>query len=267
MSRALKLIAGFVVIMGCAAAGVFGANALWEEIEGLDNKVEASVQTGMLLRIWELMRHATRWILNRPGHELDIAGQVEAYQPGVQVLIEHLQKSKVTTWRGDMDRIVEELAGQGVPKKLASRVAVTDALYPALDIVDIANAERRKVEKVGWVYARLGEHFGLKWLRAQIESLPVDGAWHANARGSLRDQLYEQHRSLTVRILRAKPKQDADAAVDAWLADNELDAGRVHHMMNEMQRIQRVDYATAIVALRALEQLVVETSEVSAVPA
>ena len=243
------------------AREVFGANALWAEIEGLDNKVDAKVQTHMLLRIWELMRHATRWMLNRPGHEFDIARQVEAYEPGVQVLSEHLQKSKVETWRGDMDNIVAELEKQGVPKKLASRVAVTDALYPALDIVDIANEQRRKVEKVGWIYARLGEHFGLKWLRGQIESLPVEGAWHANARGSLRDQLYEQHRALTVRVLRYKPKLDADEAVDAWLSDNELDTGRVHHMMNEMQRVQRVDYATAIVALRALEQLVIETSE------
>jgi len=243
------------------AREVFGANEIWAEIEALDNKVDARVQTDMLLRLWELLRHATRWILNRPGHRLDIAEQVEAYQPGVQALVRHLEKSKVDTWRGDMDRIVGELTDHEVPQSLAAHVAVTDALYPALDIVDIANEQKRKVEKVGWIYARLGDHFGLKWLRNQIESLPVDGAWHANARGSLRDQLYETHRALTVRVLRAKPKQEADAAVDAWLQENEQDTSRVHAMMNEMQRISRLDYATAVVALRTLEQLVVETGD------
>ncbi|MDX1610104.1 MAG: NAD-glutamate dehydrogenase [Halofilum sp. (in: g-proteobacteria)] len=242
------------------AREVFDANELWAKIEGLDNKVDASVQTDMLLRLWELLRHATRWLLNRPGHQLDIAEQVEAYRPGVQALVEHLEKSKVETWRGDMTRIANELEERGVPKQLAAHVAVTDALYPALDIVDIANELKRKVEKVGWIYARLGDHFGLKWLRSQIERLPVDGVWHANARGSLRDQLYEQHRALTVRVIRAKPKHDADAAVDAWLEENELDASRVHSMMTEMQRVARLDYATGVVALRALEQLVTETA-------
>jgi len=243
------------------AREVFDASSIWAGIEGLDNKVDATVQTGMLLRLWELLRHATRWLLNRPGHRLDIAEEVEAYRPGVQALIQHLEKSEMDTWRGDMDRIVEGLTDRKVPQTLARHVAVSDALYPALDIVDIANEQKRKVEKVGWIYARLGDHFGLKWLRHQIEALPVEGAWHANARGSLRDQLYEVHRAMTVRVLRAKPKQDADPAVEAWLADNEQDTSRVHTMMHEMQRISRLDYATAVVALRTLEQLIIETGD------
>jgi len=242
------------------AREVFDAPALWAEIESLDNRVAADVQSDLLLRLWELLRHATRWMLNQPGHVLAIAKQVEAYRPGVKALSDHLEQSRVETWRGDMDRTIERFTGDGVPKALAQHVAVVDALYPALDIVDIANAEGRKVEDVGWVYARLGDHFGLKWLRGQIEALPVDGMWHANARGSLRDQLYEQHRALTVRVLRSHPNKDPDGAIDAWLAENDTDTGRVHAMMADMQRLTRLDYATAIVALRALEQMNVETS-------
>jgi glutamate dehydrogenase len=249
------------------AREVFDAPSLWAEIEGLDNQVSSDVQTGLLLRLWELLRHATRWLLNLPGHVTDVAAMVDAYQPGVRALVEHLRHSEVTTWRGEVDRVAAELRDQGVPEQLASRVAVIDALYPALDIVDVANQMRRKVEKVGWIYARLGSHFGLRWLRRQIEHLPVDGMWHANARGSLRDQLYEQHRALTVRVIQAKPKHEADAAVDVWLEENEKDAGRVFAMMTDMQRLPRLDYATAIVALRALEQMNLETSEVTSVSA
>ncbi len=242
------------------AREVFDAPSLWQQIEQLDNKVAAEVQYDLLLRLWELLRHATRWVLNRPGHSLDIAEQVERFRPGVQALITHLEQSKVDTWRGDMDATIADLVARGAPKRLAQHVAVIDALYPALDIVDVANEEGRKVEKVGWVYARLGQHFGLKWLRGQIERLPVDGLWHANARGSLRDQLYEQHRALTVRVMRSYPKHDPDSALDAWLAEHAVDTQRVHAMMADMQRLARLDYATAIVALRALEQMNVETS-------
>ncbi len=242
------------------AREVFEAPRLWEQIEALDNKVDTRVQTDLLLRLWELLRHATRWLLNRPGHHLDIAEQVEAFRPGVQALVSHLDKVAVETWRGAMDDIAANLEQRGVPKKLARHIAVLDALYPSLDIVDIANAEGRRVERVGRVYAVLGERFGLKWLRSQIESLPVDGAWHANARGALRDDLYERHRSLTVRVLDQRKESDPDTAVDAWFTDHRLDAEKVRQMMTEIQRLARIDYATAVVALRALGQLVVETS-------
>jgi len=242
------------------AREVFDAPELWAEVESLDTRVASELQTDVLLRIWELMRHATRWVLNRPRQGLDIARAVESYRPGVQALVTHLQKAAVHTWRGAMDEVARNLAERGLPEAFARRVAALDALYPALDIVDIANEQKRKVEKVGWIYARLGEHFGLKWLRGQIESLPVDGVWHANARGSLRDELYTQHRALTVRVLTSEPKLDADEAVDKWLADNDPHAQRVQTMSAEMQRLNRLDYATGVVALRALEQLVMETA-------
>jgi glutamate dehydrogenase len=241
------------------AREVFEAPELWAGIEALDTKVDSRVQTDLLLRLWELLRHATRWLLNRPGHHLDIAASVDAYRPGVQQLVQHLENVAVETWRGAMDEIAEHMVDQGVPQKLARRIAVIDALYPSLDIVDIANAEGRPVEKVGRVYAVLGERFGLKWLRSQIESLPVDGIWHANARGALRDDLYERHRALTVRVLNARTEDDPDASVEAWFAEHRMDADRVQQMMAEIQRLPRIDYATAVVALRSLEQLVSET--------
>ncbi|MFW5969230.1 MAG: NAD-glutamate dehydrogenase [Halofilum sp. (in: g-proteobacteria)] len=241
------------------AREVFDAPSIWAGIEALDTKVDSRVQTDLLLRLWELLRHATRWLLNRPGHQLDIADSVDAYRPGVQQFVKHLDGIAVESWCGAMDELVDDLSSRGVPKDLARRIAVIDALYPSLDIVDIANTEKRQVEQVGRLYALLGERFGLTWLRTQIETLPVDGAWHANARGALRDDLYDQHRALTVRLLNARGEDDPDAAVEAWFGDHAMDADRVQNMMAEIQRVARVDYATAVVALRALGQLVTET--------
>jgi len=242
------------------AREVFGAPEVWDAIEGLDNRIDTRVQTDLLVRMWELLRHATRWLLNRPGHKLDIAAAVEAYRPGIQAMCEHIDAIAVPTWRESMDAIASELTGRGVPRKLAETLALTDALYPSLDIVDVANIENRKVEHVGRVYALLGERFGLKWLRGQIETLQVESAWHANARGALRDDLYEQHRALTVRVLHSDKSAKPDAAVEAWFKTHSMDAERMQNTMSEMQRLNRIDYPTVVVALRMLEQLVVETS-------
>jgi glutamate dehydrogenase len=40
------------------------------------------------------------------------------------------------------------------------------------------------------VHFALGEALHLKWLMDKIEELPVEGRWHAHARGMLRDELY-----------------------------------------------------------------------------
>jgi glutamate dehydrogenase len=238
------------------AREVFDAPALWHDIEALDNRVETDVQTDLLLRVWELLRHATRFLLNRPGHRLDIAASVEAYRPGVERLIEHLDEVAVETWRAPMEAIAADFVRRGVPEQLARRIAVLDALYPALDIIDIANAANRRVEQVGRVYAVLGERFGLKWLREQIENLPVEGIWHANARGALRDDLYERHHALADRVLAGADGADPDAAVEQWFSKHDGKTRRVQAVTADIQRLPRIDYATAVVALRQLEQLV-----------
>ncbi|MEX1081654.1 MAG: NAD-glutamate dehydrogenase [Halofilum sp. (in: g-proteobacteria)] len=243
-----------------AARAIFDAPALWQEIEALDGAVASAAQLELLRRVWEALRHVTRWLLNRPGHRFDIAADVEAFRPGVQALREQLDRMAVPGWQEEHEHLAAELVACGVPEALARRVAALDVLYPAPDIVAIANELRSKVEPVGAVYARIGEHFGLRWLRDQIDALPVDGMWQANARGSLRDELYEQHRALTLRVMHNQPRQDPDEAVRAWLGEYAEDARRVSVMLNEMQRLTRIDYATAVVAIRALEQLIGEVT-------
>jgi hypothetical protein len=90
----------------------------------------------------------------------------------------------------------------GFPKKLAEEVATLRHVYSALDIVDEARVQEREVEEVARIYFALFERLCLKWLRNQVESLPVERQWHAHARGHLRDDLYRHHRQLTRRVLR-----------------------------------------------------------------
>ncbi len=241
------------------ARDVIGALALWQEIEALDGAVATSVQTGLLLRVWDYMRHATRWLLNRPGHRLDLGSEVDAYAPGFAALRDHLDEVLVAGERERIEAAMAEPIEQGVPHALARRVAVLDALYPAFDIIEVANAHRLRVEHAGRFYARLGEAFSLPWLRARIAELPVAGAWHANARGSLLAELYQRHRALTECAIVAGGAREAEDAVEHWIAEQGDDAKRLQSLVSEMQRLARLDYPTVVVALRALEKLIADS--------
>ena len=243
------------------ARDVVGAPALWQAIEALDGEVAASLQTDLLLRVWEYLRHATRWLLNRPGADLAIGSAVAAYGPGFAVLRDHLDEVVVAGEGQDVDAAAAELAAAGVPQSLAADIARLGALYPAFDIIEVANAHGLKVEHAGQLYARLGEAFSLSWLRARIAELPVEGAWHANARGSLLAELYQRHRALAESVISAHAGGDAEAAIAQWLAACGSEAERVQRLLAEMQRLPQLDYATAVVALRALERLIGESRQ------
>ena len=60
-----------------AAREIFAAREWWEVIEGYDNKVGSEQQVEALLLVWNLLRHATRWLLVNFRGSLNIAELVE----------------------------------------------------------------------------------------------------------------------------------------------------------------------------------------------
>jgi glutamate dehydrogenase len=59
------------------AREIFAAREFWAEVESLDDKVSAALQTMAMLAMWILLRQATRWVLNRRGSRLDIKHMVD----------------------------------------------------------------------------------------------------------------------------------------------------------------------------------------------
>ena len=151
----------------------------------------------------------------------------------------------------------EPLLAGGMPKTLANRAASLHLLYPALDVVETAARRDSDVLGVATIFFGLGDRLGLKWLRESVDKLTVEGQWHAHARGNLRDELYSQHRRLAGRVLEFFP--DSKKPVNSWIEANAADVERVSLMMNDMQDLTSMDYATVSVAVRSLEQLLIAT--------
>lgn len=236
------------------AREVFDARDFWGQVEALDNKVPAALQIDALLAIWNLLRQATRWLLGSPRRRFRIETQVDRFRPGIQKLKSILADADSRAELEQVNTGAERYIEAGFPSGLAEQISMLSPLYPALDIVDEAISRNLSVMSVARVYYRLGSAMRLKWLRQQVESLPVDGQWHANARGNLRDELYSQHRALTGRIL--KRSEGLDKPVEAWLERNRPSVERTLNMLDDMRNLPQMDYATIGVAIRALEQLV-----------
>ena len=241
------------------AREIFRARDYWSAVEALDNQVPAALQTEAVLEMWNLLRQATRRLIALPGgYDIDISSKVERYAPGIETyaagILDLLDDDLAGLLRGRRD----ELLASGFPDDLALRVASVRFMQPALDIVDEASSQNVAVGKVSAIYFEVVDRLCIKWLRSQIEALPVDRPWHAHARGNLRDELYRYHRQITRRIL-TETISEPDP-VDAWFQRYSAESERTVVMLEQMRNTSAADYPSMQVALNGLGQLLNATS-------
>ena len=236
---------------------VLDARELWAGIDALDLKVPESAQLDALTGIWHLQRNMTRWLLNRPGESLDIAQKVERYAGGVAELRGALAQVLPGEARGEYLADVAHWRQLGFPEDLAQAFASLPFLAYALDIVEVAIEQGLAVRDVAAAYFGLSDALHTKWLMDSVESLPVDGRWHAQARGVLRDELQAQQRALVGQVLgSASATRQPGALVDAWLSRDDVTLRHTLAMFADMRNMRGLDYPTLSVAVRRLAQVV-----------
>jgi glutamate dehydrogenase len=239
------------------AREVFYARVFWAKVEALDNKVSSELQISALLSMWNLLRQATRWVLNLKGQALDVSHMVARLAPGLKSVGKTIQGLMSAGELGDMEKQMLPYIEGGFTRELAAHTVMLDRLFPALDLVETAARRKTNVERVARVFFGLGEELDLKWLRRHVESLKVQGKWHAMSRANLRDELFSAHNHLVERVMHNAGRKKDPVAL--WLADNEDAVQPVREMLTHMRNHSHMDYATISVAVRALEQLVEDT--------
>ncbi|MEO1457372.1 MAG: NAD-glutamate dehydrogenase, partial [Pseudomonadota bacterium] len=185
-----------------AARQIFGIGALRAEVNALDNRVAASVQTEMHLALSDCMVSQSACILHRPGGG-GMGALIESYKPGVDAILD-----AVGAMLSDFSaRRLEERAGKlmeaGVPEGLALRVSSLEFLGGALDIVDVAAEQGRAVQTVAETYFAAGARFGLDWLRANARGLETADHWERIALGRLIADLRAQQSRIAAAALEA----------------------------------------------------------------
>jgi glutamate dehydrogenase len=245
-----------------AAREIYDMPRFWEATEELDNAVPVEMQSVMLLEARKLVERATRWLLHhrRP---IDIAAAVADFTEGAEALGAALPGILVDTDRDAWDLEVERLSEAGVPGELARRVASLGALFPALDVVEVAKETGEPVHEVAAVHFLIGHRLGLHWLRDRVAALPRDDRWKAMARAALRDDLFALHGELTLDVLREGPREGtAVERLDAWSDGNTSAVERCQGILADIRAGGTHDLTTLAVALREVRTLIEATAPV-----
>ena len=232
----------------------FSLRALWAEIESLDNKLPAALQTEMILALRGLMEHSSLWFLRNRPQPLDCGPIIEQFSGGLAALTAGLEDALPEDRRQAVRARVEELARQGVPESLARVIGGVDPLYSSCNIIEAAMRCRLAVPECAAVYYHLGSRLGLDWLRAQARRIAADNHWWRQAVDAIIDDLYGQQMALTIRVVESAGA-GADA-VERWAGDNQAIMARNAQLFADLRAQAGFDLAMLAVANRQTRDLI-----------
>ena len=232
------------------------ARALWTQIDALDGKVLESVQIDALLVIWNVLRSFSRWLLLRPGEMPEITTSMARFGDGLKAVREALPRTMSPVRQAQYEAALAEWKQKGVPSSLAAQLASMPMLEFAPDIIEIALERKVPPADVSQAFFAVGAALQLPWVYEQISRLPVDGRWHALARGSLRDELAAQQRAVVGQVLAGGGRKPVQEKVSAWLERDDPTLRFALAMLEDLSTQKELDYPTASVAVRRLAQVV-----------
>jgi len=239
-----------------AARAIFLSAPVWDAVEGLDNQVEAAVQTRIRLHSRRMVERGTRWLLNNRPQPLQLAETVDFFAERVEQVWQELTKllrgADIEWWQ----QIHDELTGAGVPDELATRVAGFSSAFPALDIVSVADRMGKAPLDVAEVYYDLADRLHITQLMDRIIELPRADRWQSMARASIREDLYAAHAALTADVLAVgNGTSTPEQRYKAWQEKNSAILGRARTTLDEIQGSETFDLANLSVAMRTMRTL------------
>jgi glutamate dehydrogenase len=233
---------------------------LWTEIEALDNKVPAQLQTAMMLETVPLTRSGTLWCLRELPGRIDIAATVNDFAEQRALLAARLDQLLAEPARVRLAKRAEAYAAEGAPAALARAVASLETMMAAQDIIAAAKRAGQPVETVGKAYFTLGDRLGLDWLRQAAAEVNLPGRWQRLAMNAALEELAVQQRRLTIPVLRQLGEGTADPvlAVERWQAVLGSALARLNRLIAEFKTAGGVDAARLAIANRYVRALSVE---------
>ncbi len=240
-----------------AARQVFDTDAVWADIEALDDVVSSEVQTSLLVVVRQVLDKASRWFLANRRPPIDVPETVSRLEPGVRKVLaglgETLRGEQAERFAAEQQRLVDA----GAAPKLARRAVALGEGLNALSVVEIALRATTDVEEVARVHFALADVLGVSRLSSLIAALPRDTRWHTLARAAARDDLVAAHAELTADVLASTPHGgSADDRIAAWRLANAAALTRAGAVVDDILASDGADLATLSVALREVRALV-----------
>jgi glutamate dehydrogenase len=230
------------------AREIFDLEPLWDQLDALDYKVDAGLQLDLLSKLIAIAQRASRWMLRIRAQGTDLPTLIQRYQPAAREMRTNLASWLPPVAQSSWQNAAESLVKAGVEGSLAQDLTALEFIFPALDLVDLAQTTNAGLEQAARAYFEIDAELGLTQWRAQINRLPTDTLWQTQARGSARDDVYSIARQITLGQL------GRNEDMQTWRSQHHNAIERLRRLLSTIST-QAADLAPVSVALRELRHL------------
>ena len=227
---------------------IFDLEPLWLQIDALDAHLSSEFQLELLCKLMSTAQRAARWMLRLRGQSADLPTLIAHYQPAARALYGQLQQWMPQLSQAQWAHARNGFVQAGVADELADRLSALDFIFPALDLVDLAQGSGATLEQAARTYFAVESELKLMDWRAQINRLPTDTLWQTQARGSARDDVYAIASQITQTVLQRH------TGVADWADKHAKQIERLARLQQSIAT-QQTDLAPITVVLRELRHL------------
>ncbi|MEM7619534.1 MAG: NAD-glutamate dehydrogenase [Pseudomonadota bacterium] len=241
-----------------AARAIFDMEAIFDEIDSLDNKVSGSLQLELYSLVQKLLRQQTVWLLRNVDLTTELSDIIRLYRQGLKdfenvsdvvldsKLIENLEKKQLNFEIG------------GVPNSLANHIIGLRKLADVPDIILVAERINDKVENAAQIYGALSKHFEIFTLIEKAYSLDAKDHFERIAINTAVADVATIRKNITQHIL--QNYQDGAIAnenerFEKWLDDHAKTSERIKHNLKEILDAGDFTLAKLTVGVSQLQDL------------
>lgn len=235
----------------------FSACDIWDEIEALDNKVSASVQTDMFMEVSRILERLTIWILRNGTQPLKrpLSVTIKEMTENVSALSACIDESLKKAGDSYIDEQAALYVERGVPQKTAHRVAGLALLSAANGIGYLAKKNDVPVSDVAALYYKIGVRMNLRFLRDAGQNVPINNHWKHLALAALEEEFFDHQFHLTRCVLESLTDEEKKSPlstdiVERWIAENSLTTDRADQLIYEVNGASNIDLAMLSVVSR-----------------
>ena len=245
------------------ARDAFGLVPLLGELELMAGQIGAERQIALLGAARRALARGTEWFLRNLPAPIGIRAAVDRFAAGTSELLGNLDKVLTEAERAAFGQVVDHYVDQGMGAEAARRCAALPYLFPACEVVAVADQVGSDVVAAGSVYFALDARLQLGRLRDLLEQSTPRSHWERSALGGLHHDLVAEQRRLTIEAFgsgRVRPEAPDDGVavenqVAAWLDASVTGFTRWQRLLAELQRQPSADLAMLSVAVRSLSEL------------
>ena len=234
---------------------VYRFDDLWAQIDALDYKVSSDIQLRMHRELSEVLKQQAIWFLHNTKRPHDIGAIVALYRERIDKLVAKPYAILSEEDANMFHRRSAIYSQHGVPEKLARHLAALQALGAACDIVQVSEDLGRHIHDVGQAYYQLGSHVGFNWLRRMTETMTLDNRWDYLAVRAVIDDIADQQRDLTRRVLGNSTAGKGHKALNGWLREHRVTIGRAERLVSDINASGGINVAKLSFAVRHLRSI------------